>query len=97
MPRHPDDPDAVLQGLRERGTTLLLVNYPMLQRWKASGWLDPRLKPEMVKALLDRMEPQIQWMNGETLFRVPPQSAGGAPETVSETSEVVPALESSDS
>ena len=95
---HPDDPEAVLDGLRNRGTTLLLVNYPMLQRWSASGWLDPRLKPELVKALVERLEPQFQWMNGETLFRVPAAKTVITPES-DEEPEALPAaaLETDDS
>ena len=87
---HPEDPDAVIEALRKRGTTLLLVNYPMLERWSTSGWLDPRLEPGRIKAVLERLQPQFQWMNGEALFRIPVAGGAAAPESVGEASSRTP-------
>ncbi|MEE2680971.1 MAG: hypothetical protein VX641_01210 [Planctomycetota bacterium] len=87
---HPDDPDAVVDALRRRGTTLLLVNYPMLERWAASGWLDPRLERDRVQPVLDRLQPQFQWMTGEALFRIPAPGDRVAPESVGEASGLPP-------
>ncbi|MEC9232718.1 MAG: hypothetical protein VX403_02295, partial [Planctomycetota bacterium] len=81
LERHPGDPDAVVEGLRARGTTLLLVNFPMLQRWLESGWLDPRLDPAELQTLVERLDLQVRWENGEVLYRVPPP---GVPPTASD-------------
>ena len=86
--QHPDDPDAVVRALRARGTTLLLVNYPMLQRWRQSGWLDPRLKPEQLAAVIERLPLQIRWIDGEALYRVPPP--GAPPTRPVDSSETAP-------
>ena len=94
---HPGDPDAVIRALRARGTTLLLVNYPMLQRWRQSGWLDPRLDPEQLAAVIERLMLQVRWINGEALFRIPaeelipPQPVDSS---ASEETAQSPALES---
>ena len=71
LEQHPGDPDGVIRGLNERGTTMILLNYPMLQRWLESGWLDPRLDPDALQEVLARMDVQFRWQNGEVLYRVP--------------------------
>lgn len=69
---HPDDPDAVVDALRKRGTTMLLVNPVMMNVWQQSGWLDPRLDPVSIDAVLERLTLETRWPSGEFLMRVPP-------------------------
>lgn len=41
----------VIEALRNQGTTHLLISPTMLEVWARSGWLDPTLEPDRVKAL----------------------------------------------
>lgn len=41
----------VIQALRDQGTTHLLISPTMLEVWARSGWLDPTLEPDRVRAL----------------------------------------------
>jgi hypothetical protein len=72
LEEHRGDPDAVVRALRERGTTLLLVNPTMLGVWEQSGWLDPRLDLAAVSRVLERLEVEVRWPTGEVLLRIPP-------------------------
>jgi hypothetical protein len=69
---HPDDPDAVIDALRERGYTLLLLHRGMMENWSRSGWLDPNLDSGRVGPIIERLKPEFAWPNGEILFRIPP-------------------------
>lgn len=69
---HVDDPEAVVDGLRERGFTLLLVNRPMLENWSRSGWLHPTLDSATMLPVLELLVPEFAWPNGEILYRIPP-------------------------
>ena len=42
---------AAIDRLRERGTTHLIVSPTMLEVWSRSGWLDPTITPERIRAL----------------------------------------------
>ncbi|MCA9284980.1 MAG: hypothetical protein KDA22_07195 [Phycisphaerales bacterium] len=50
----PDDPSSWIAALRNAGFTHLAVETAMLDRWRQSGWLDPVLTPERLRALVDR-------------------------------------------
>ena len=69
--QHPDDPDAVVTSLQERGFTLLLVNRAMLENWSRNGWLDSTLEQMRIAPLLERLELEFGWPNGELLYRIP--------------------------
>jgi hypothetical protein len=69
--QHPDDPGAVVEGLRERGFTLLLVNRAMLENWSQSGWLDPTLENMHIAPILELLDLEFGWPNGELLYRIP--------------------------
>ena len=51
----PGDPDAVVGGLRAQGIGWLLVNDSELRRLHQSGWYDPDVTPESVRALADAL------------------------------------------
>jgi hypothetical protein len=70
LENHLGDPQAAIAALQERGTDLLLVNYPMLLRWQRSGWLDPRLDLPTLDGMLRLLPVEFNWPNGEFLFRV---------------------------
>jgi len=72
---HRGDPEAAVRALRERGTDLLLVNYPMLLRWQASEWLDPRIDLPTLDGMLRIMPVEFNWPNGEFIFRVSVEEA----------------------
>lgn len=74
LDKHRGDPDAVVRALRDRGTTLLLVNPTMLEVWEQSGWLDPRLDIAAIKEMASRLEVVGHWPTGELLLRIPPGS-----------------------
>ncbi len=67
---HQGDPEAAVSALQERGTDLLLVNYPMLLRWQKSGWLDPRIDLPTLDGMLRLLPVEFNWPNGEFLFLV---------------------------
>ena len=71
---HPEDPEAVVEGLRDQGWSLLLVHRGMLDNWSRSGWLDPDLEEGRLGPILERLVPEFAWPNGEILFRIPPRS-----------------------
>ena len=83
------DPEGAARALKERGTDLLLVNYPMLLRWKNSGWLDPRIDLPTLDGMLRLLPVEFNWPNGEFLFRLgdPPMPAQSAPEEPIEVEE----------
>ena len=67
---HRGNPEAAALALKQRGTDLLLVNYPMLLRWRNSGWLDPRIDLPTLDGMLRLLPVEFNWPNGEFLFRV---------------------------
>lgn len=66
----PDDPSAWVGALRTDGADLLLINVAELDRLRRSGWLDPSLTDERVRALGERLGPPVQsWpRSGRYLF-----------------------------
>ncbi|HAW95717.1 MAG TPA: hypothetical protein DCX60_05525 [Phycisphaerales bacterium] len=70
LDEHRGDPEAAALALKERGTDLLLVNYPMLLRWENSGWLDPRIDLPTLDGMLRLLPVEFNWPNGEFLFRL---------------------------
>jgi len=67
----PGDPGAVVEALRAQGFTLLLVNRAMLENWSRNGWLDPTLANARIAPILDLLELEFGWPNGERLYRIP--------------------------
>lgn len=67
----PGDPGAVVEALRAQGFTLLLVNRAMLENWSRNGWLDPTLENARIAPILDLLELEFGWPNGERLYRIP--------------------------
>jgi len=59
----PNEPGAWTRSLRERGVTLVLVNLAELDRLRKSGWADPRITPETLKAWLgsNGVRPVREW------------------------------------
>jgi hypothetical protein len=68
---HGDDADAAVRALRARGLTHLAIGEAMLARWKASGWLDPALTPERVRAVAARLRPVARLTSGGMLYALP--------------------------
>ena len=60
-----------ISGLQERGFTLLLVNRAMLENWSRNSWLDPTLEQTRLAPVLERLELEFGWPNGELLYRIP--------------------------
>jgi hypothetical protein len=50
MERWPDDPAAWGAALRARGVQWILLNFDEVARLSASGWYDPRVTPERLRA-----------------------------------------------
>jgi hypothetical protein len=53
LARHPASPQHQRAELLAQGFTHLLIDPAMLDRWRRSGWNDPRLTPETMMALID--------------------------------------------
>jgi hypothetical protein len=68
---HGDDADAAVRALRARGLTHLAIGEAMLARWKASGWLDPALTPDRVRAVAARLQPVARLTSGGVLYALP--------------------------
>ncbi|MFG0259798.1 MAG: hypothetical protein ACF8LK_05530, partial [Phycisphaerales bacterium JB041] len=49
----PADAAAIARGLRERGIGWVLVNDSELRRLRQSGWYDPDVTPESLRAFTD--------------------------------------------
>jgi hypothetical protein len=75
---HGDDADAAVRALRARGLTHLAIGEAMLSRWKASGWLDPVLTPDRVRAVAARLRPIARLASGGTLYELPTDGAPAA-------------------
>jgi hypothetical protein len=67
-----DDAGTWTRGVREAGVTHVLVNLGELDRYRRSGFLDPRLEMGRVQAWAMTLgRPLATWGNGVTLFAVP--------------------------
>ena len=69
----PGEPAQWTRALRERGVRLVLVNFAELERLRRSGWADPRITPEALKAWLERggVRPIKEWQElGSALFEL---------------------------
>lgn len=62
--------DAARAALRTRGWTHVVIDEVMLNVWRRSGWLDPRITPERVRALCLSLKP-IRVEAGGSLFELP--------------------------
>ncbi|MFG0305258.1 MAG: hypothetical protein ACF8Q5_03475 [Phycisphaerales bacterium JB040] len=59
---HPDDPGAWGDSLRSRGVTHVLIAFGELARLSDSGWIDPDVTPERVRAWSRSLpEPVMIW------------------------------------
>jgi len=56
---HPGDPSAWSGALRARGITHVVVNGSELARLHRSGWSDPKVTPEAVRAWLETLGPPV--------------------------------------
>ncbi|MFO0963439.1 MAG: hypothetical protein U0625_11125 [Phycisphaerales bacterium] len=66
-----NDIDGAIRALRERGITHLAIGGPMLDRWRAAGWIDPILTRDRVRAVEARLRPIAKLASGGTLYRLP--------------------------
>ncbi|MEY2712114.1 MAG: hypothetical protein RL005_336 [Planctomycetota bacterium] len=64
-------PDECLRDLRTSGWSHVLVDASMLRRWRASGWLDPGISDERVRAFTDRLTPVAVTAGECTVYRIP--------------------------
>ncbi|MEZ6319147.1 MAG: hypothetical protein R3B49_10425 [Phycisphaerales bacterium] len=70
MREHPDDPAAWNGGLRARGIDAVLISPSELTRLERSGWIDPELTPERMRAWAATLPaPAMVWEDvGAVLF-----------------------------
>lgn len=61
---------ATRAAMRARGWTHVVIDEVMLNVWRRSGWLDPRITPERVRALCLSLKP-VRVEAGGSLFEVP--------------------------
>lgn len=62
----PSQPNRWADELRDRGFTHLLVSDEMLQRWAASGWNDPNLTVQKVRAFAEQYcDVEYDWRDVE--------------------------------
>jgi len=60
---------ATRAAMRARGWTHVVIDEVMLNVWRRSGWLDPRITPERVRALCLSLKP-VRVEAGGSLFEV---------------------------
>ncbi|MCH7848482.1 MAG: hypothetical protein IIB53_08985 [Planctomycetes bacterium] len=72
MQEFPADPGRWADELRDRGFTHILVSDEMLVRWAASGWNDPNLTVQNVRAFADQTcDVEYDWPDSRiTLYRL---------------------------
>ena len=69
---HPDDPAAAVRALSiDEHLTHLAIGESMLARWKASGWIDPILTPDRVRAVASLLNPVARTVSGGVVYKVP--------------------------
>ena len=74
--RFPEDAGAAVRALRDdEHLTHLAVGESMLARWQASGWLDPALAPERVRAVAALLRPMVHTASGGVVYEVPASTA----------------------
>ena len=77
----PDsDPRRWAESLRTQGYRFAIIDFNMLDRWAASGWLDPNLAPERMRAFLDTVTTLQTFPNRSLLVDLNPpagQAGGG--------------------
>lgn len=73
----PEEPDAWIRSLGERGIGWVYISFAELDRLTASGWQDPEVSRDRVAALVERLgEPYRVWpSSGSALYRVPTNPA----------------------
>ncbi|VAX41235.1 hypothetical protein MNBD_PLANCTO03-957, partial [hydrothermal vent metagenome] len=84
MRTDPDDPEAWVRSLRDRGIGWLLVNTSELDRLQASGWYDPSVTTDAMRSLTETLGgPALVWPDERRfVVRLPhatSQPAGGTP------------------
>ena len=73
---HGSDAAAAVRALRDtEHLTHLAIGESMLARWKASGWLDPALAPERVRAVAALLRPVAHTSSGGVVYEVPASPA----------------------
>ena len=69
---HPDDPVAAVRALSiDEHLTHLAIGESMLARWKTSGWIDPILTPDRVRAVAALLNPVAHTVSGGVVYKVP--------------------------
>ncbi|RLS46847.1 MAG: hypothetical protein DWH86_02070 [Planctomycetota bacterium] len=69
---HPHDPVAAARALStDEHLTHLAIGESMLARWKASGWIDPILTPDRVRAVAALLNPVAHTASGGVVYKVP--------------------------
>jgi len=70
-----DFDDATLRdACRALDIAYVIVQYPMLENWRVSGWLDPRLEPSAVRSLLEAAGTVLAvYPDGSVLYALKPR------------------------
>jgi len=69
---HPYDPVAAVRALStDEHLTHIAIGESMLARWKASGWIDPILTPDRVRAVAALLNPVAHTASGGVVYKVP--------------------------
>lgn len=68
--QHGDKPLECIRELAAMGATHVVVNNSMLDRWNASGWLDPAISPGRLQSLVARLRAVRPVMEGGTLYEI---------------------------
>lgn len=66
----PGDPDAWRRALREAEISLVILDEPMIERWRGDGWWDPALDAEAIDAFRTILQPLQRFPSGLELFAV---------------------------
>ncbi|MBL9149016.1 MAG: glycosyltransferase family 39 protein [Phycisphaerae bacterium] len=67
----PDNPELWATALAATGARFVLVHRPLLENWRAKGWLDPALTPKGIDALIASTRPVVQMANGMYIGALP--------------------------
>jgi hypothetical protein len=66
----PDAPEAWTPALLAEGIRYLVLDLEMLERWRASGWLNPDLTPERLARFVERGNVLHRFPNGAILVEL---------------------------